>query len=102
MEVGLRIVPTRGWCDFCEVCLIVQLTEARFLFVIDNCGDQCLGFQEDYFAWESLGIGRSLVFLFAQAVFYWSIIVIIETKVFVRLFYACRPKIYVNRDEEER
>lgn len=63
----------------------------------DNCGDMCLDYQENYFAWENLGIGRSMVFLALQAVVFWSLIILVETEIIIKLFYRLRPKLYVQR-----
>ena len=67
--------------------------------VVDNCGDTCLNYQENYLAWESLGIGRSLVFLVIQAVVFWIIVAIIETEIVLKLFYRLRPKVVVSANE---
>ncbi|XP_067927873.1 phospholipid-transporting ATPase ABCA3-like [Watersipora subatra] len=67
----------------------------------DNCGANCLDFQENYFAWESLGIGRQLTFLGVQAAFFWLIIIIIETEILLKLFYMVRPKVLISPEQDE-
>ena len=62
----------------------------------DNCGDKCLDWQESSLAWESLGIGRSLVFLAVQMAFFWLLIIMIETDIIRKLLYKIRPKVHVD------
>jgi len=77
-------------------CLVFK---SHVLCFADNCGSNCLDFQENYLDWENLGIGRSLLFLAVQTVFFWIIVIFIESQIFIKLFYLIRPKIVVVPDQ---
>ncbi|KAF6019161.1 hypothetical protein EB796_022529 [Bugula neritina] len=65
----------------------------------DACGDSCINYQENYFAWADAGVGKYAVFLVIQCIFCWLIIVLIETEILVKLIYKIRPKVVVSSDE---
>lgn len=81
----------------CQVTIVPKVL-CVFVIFLDTCGDSCLPFQENYFSWDGLGVGRSTVFLFIQMVVFWAIIAIIETGIAVKLFYMCRPKVVVSAE----
>ncbi|XP_071813575.1 phospholipid-transporting ATPase ABCA3-like isoform X2 [Apostichopus japonicus] len=68
-----------------------------------------LKFQENYLAWEYPGIGRSVVFLFAEGFIYFGIVLLVEMGVFRKMKYLWKgrknkkPSQYepVNNAEEE-
>ncbi|KAL5014325.1 hypothetical protein ScPMuIL_008595 [Solemya velum] len=53
----------------------------------DNCGDQCMLFSDSYLAWESPGIGRYLVFMVLQGIFFGFLAFAIELALFQKLWY---------------
>ena len=58
----------------------------------DNCGpDGCLDYNENYLSFEVGGIGRMLVFLAVQGVIYFTLLYLIESGVFKKIFYLIRP-----------
>jgi len=54
--------------------------------ILDKCGDFCIDFTDHYLSLESGGIGRHLIFLGAQGVFYFVCIAVIESRVLSRLY----------------
>ena len=55
-----------------------------------NCGNTCATFQNNYLAWEASGIGRHLVFLFLQGVFYFIVLLTTESGWLRALWYQVR------------
>ena len=76
-----------------SLCCLLLFCVLFFMIFVDNCGDSCLDWQENYFDWQSLGIGRNLTFLAVQTVFFWLLIIMIETDIIRKILYKCRPKI---------
>jgi len=74
-------------------------------YVLDCCGDQCFDFNENYLSYEPGGIGRHLTFLCAQGVLYFTVLLLIESRLLRRFFYKlCRhwsppSVVYVDADE---
>ncbi|CAL4148549.1 unnamed protein product, partial [Meganyctiphanes norvegica] len=58
----------------------------------DNCGDfGCVDWNENFLAWEKLGIGRYIFFMALEGCIFYLIISLIEIKLFSRLQYViCR------------
>jgi len=71
----------------------------RTFIIIDACGDNCIDYQENYFAWEDAGVGKNALFLVIQCIFCWLIIVLVETEILVKLIYKIRPKVVVSSEQ---
>ncbi|XP_068200893.1 phospholipid-transporting ATPase ABCA3-like isoform X1 [Palaemon carinicauda] len=55
----------------------------------ENCGNYgCVNWNENFVAWESLGIGRMLVFMALEGIVGYIIIALIEMKVFQEIQYS--------------
>ncbi|XP_076053842.1 phospholipid-transporting ATPase ABCA3-like isoform X2 [Oratosquilla oratoria] len=75
-----------------------------------NCGTfGCVSWTENYLSWEKLGIGRMLVFMGVESIFFYLIITLIEMKVSQKLWYFwitfyrklnSKPKECINRNED--
>lgn len=58
----------------------------------DHCTEFCFHYQENYLAWEPDGIGRELVFLFAQGIFFFTLVLIIDSDILLTVWYKLRPQ----------
>ncbi|XP_041350183.1 phospholipid-transporting ATPase ABCA3-like [Gigantopelta aegis] len=60
-----------------------------------NCGPYfCILFSENYFDWETPGVGRELVFMILQGLLYLGLVLLIEYRVPKRVWYAIRSNQY--------
>ncbi|KAK3590749.1 hypothetical protein CHS0354_030989 [Potamilus streckersoni] len=60
----------------------------------DSCtGVFCFKYQDSFLAWESPGIGRLLIFMFFQGFFYFSLVFLIESGLFVRIICSVRNSV---------
>ena len=62
--------------------------------ITGNCGDEfgCLYYNANPLGWESNGIGRMLVFMIIQSVFYFTILFLLESQVTHRLLQCLVTK----------
>ncbi|KAH9498375.1 ATP-binding cassette sub- A member 3 [Bulinus truncatus] len=70
-----------------ETCLASKIFKVTIPCCLDNCGDNCLYYNENYFGWEKSGIGRMLIFLVLQSVVMWTLIFLSEFGVLQKLWY---------------
>lgn len=62
--------------------------------ISEKCGETCFPWQEDFFAWQTPGIGRIVAFLLVQAAVYWLVVTAVEMNLFRALKYAfCSGKV---------
>jgi len=72
--------------------------------LLDCCGDQCFDFTENYFSYEQGGIGRHLTFLGAQGLFFFAVLLLVESQLLRRFLYHLRRRwspqvVYIDADE---
>ncbi|KAK3103434.1 hypothetical protein FSP39_019190 [Pinctada imbricata] len=58
----------------------------------EKCGDRCLPFEDNYLAWKLPGAGRYCLFMVVQAVFYFTCVLLIEFRVFKKMFFLIKSK----------
>ena len=64
---------------------------------VDDCGTTCVSYDSDYVAWESPGIGRSLLFMAAQGFLWLFILYIMESDICRRAVRLLRER---QRDDD--
>ncbi|XP_013413247.1 ATP-binding cassette sub-family A member 3 [Lingula anatina] len=64
----------------------------------DNCGDNCLKYEENYLAWPAPGIGRMVIFLVVQWVFYFLILALLESEIISNTVYRRQSARVANGD----
>jgi len=68
---------------------------------VDNCGDLCQNLDGDYPAWESPGIGRSLLFMAIQGVVFLLILYLLESDNFARAMRALKEHRHHDDTQED-
>lgn len=67
---------------------ICNLVKYSFTDVTGNCGNStCLNFNSNPIGWKSDGIGRMLVFMIVQSVFYFTILFLVESEIAHTLYH---------------
>lgn len=70
----------------------------------DCCGDKCFDFTANYLSFEPGGIGRHLTFLGVQGLLYFTVLLLVESRLLHQFFYTLRrqfspPVVYIDADE---
>lgn len=78
-----------------------------YLYVAGKCNNTCLDYNENYLSWQPGGIGRMVTFLFLQGIFYFSLLILFESRVwqsiryfiqYIRLRLTRRPRHWNTSD----
>ncbi|XP_077979982.1 phospholipid-transporting ATPase ABCA3-like isoform X2 [Glandiceps talaboti] len=79
--------------DFYTNYEIITLCKSFTPFSEAICAQENITYDESYIGWnQDGGIGRYLTFLFWGGVIYMALVLIVESKIFRKLWYAIKPK----------